>query len=82
VTTTGEVAGAFKLQPEDALCAMNGVRITPPDATFKNGRYVLPAHARGVLVLADPPEAGWRLEDGSHDTPPDDPGHDRDDETP
>jgi hypothetical protein len=32
------------------------------DATLTNGRYELPAHARGVLVLADPPEAGWRLE--------------------
>ena len=32
------------------------------DATFTNGRYELPSHARGVLVLADPPEAGWRLE--------------------
>ncbi len=32
------------------------------DATLTNGRYELPRHARGVLVLADPPEAGWRLE--------------------
>ena len=32
------------------------------DATLTNGCYELPAHARGVLVLADPPEAGWRLE--------------------
>lgn len=32
------------------------------DATLTNGRYELPAHARGVLVLADPPEAGWRIE--------------------
>jgi hypothetical protein len=31
------------------------------DATLTNGRYELPAHARGVLVLADPPEAGWRM---------------------
>ena len=36
------------------------------DATLTNGRYELPAHARGVLVLADPPEAGWR-----RDLPPD-----------
>ena len=40
------------------------------DATLTNARYELPAHARGVLVLADPPEAGWRLElppdEGSH----------------
>ena len=43
------------------------------DATLTNGRYELPAHARGVLVLADPPEAGWRLElppdEGSHPKP-------------
>jgi hypothetical protein len=32
------------------------------DATLTNGRYELPAHARGVLVLADPPEAGWRMQ--------------------
>jgi len=32
------------------------------DATLTNGFYELPPHARGVLVLADPPEAGWRLE--------------------
>jgi hypothetical protein len=39
------------------------------DATLTNGRYELPAHARGVLVLADPPEEGWRLE-----LPPDEEG--------
>jgi hypothetical protein len=33
-----------------------------PDATLTNGRYELPPSARGVLVLADPPEAGWRME--------------------
>ena len=33
-----------------------------PDATFTNGRYELPSSARGVLVLANPPEAGWRME--------------------
>jgi hypothetical protein len=33
-----------------------------PDATLKNGRWKLPRSARGVLVLADPPEAGWRLQ--------------------
>jgi hypothetical protein len=37
------------------------MRIDVPDATFTNGRYELPRSARGVLVLADPPEAGWRL---------------------
>jgi hypothetical protein len=36
-----------------------------PDATFTNGRYELPPHARGVLVLADPPEAGWRIQTDS-----------------
>ena len=39
------------------------------DATLTNGRYELPAHARGVLVLADPPEADWRIE-----SPTDEPG--------
>jgi hypothetical protein len=38
-----------------------------PDATFTNGRYELPPHARGVLVLADPPEAGWRIRATSDD---------------
>jgi hypothetical protein len=33
-----------------------------PDATLTNGRYELPPSARGVLVLADPPEAGWRMQ--------------------
>ena len=37
-----------------------------PDATFTNGRYVLPPHAHGVLVLADPPEAGWRIQTHSN----------------
>ena len=32
------------------------------DASLKNGRWELPPHARGVLVLADPPEAGWRIQ--------------------
>jgi hypothetical protein len=48
-------------------CEMNGFRLTVPDATFTNGRYVLPPHARGVLVLADPPEAGWQIEESSDD---------------
>ena len=38
-----------------------------PDATFTNGRYELPPHACGVLVLADPPEAGWRMRTHSDD---------------
>jgi hypothetical protein len=41
-----------------------------PDATFTNGRYELPpARVRGefVLVLADPPEAGWRMRTHSDD---------------
>jgi hypothetical protein len=33
-----------------------------PDATLTNGGYELPPSARGVLVLADPPGAGWRME--------------------
>jgi hypothetical protein len=32
-----------------------------PDASLTNGRYELLRSARGVLVLADPPEAGWRI---------------------
>ena len=32
------------------------------DRTLTNGRYELPPSARGVLVLADPPEAGWRMQ--------------------
>ena len=31
----------------------------PPNAKLTNGRWALPASAREVLVLADPPEAGW-----------------------
>lgn len=38
------------------------MQMDAPDATFTNGRYELPPSARGVLVLADPPEAGWRLQ--------------------
>jgi hypothetical protein len=38
-----------------------------PDATFTNGRYELPRAARGVLVLADPPEAGWRLQPAANE---------------
>ncbi len=38
-----------------------------PDATFTNGRFDLPASARGVLVLADPPEAGWQMRTASNE---------------
>ncbi len=45
------------------------MQMDAPDATFTNGRYELtngryelPPSARGALVLADPPEAGWRLQ--------------------
>jgi hypothetical protein len=38
-----------------------------PDATYTNGRYELPPSARGVLVLAHPPEAGWRVRTPSDD---------------
>jgi hypothetical protein len=37
-------------------------RMNAPGATLTNGRYELPPSARGVLVLADPPELGWRME--------------------
>jgi hypothetical protein len=40
------------------------------DATLTNGRYELPRHARGVLVLADPPEAGWRIEQANQEGDP------------
>jgi hypothetical protein len=36
-----------------------------PEATYTNGRYEPPRAARGVLVLADPPESGWRIETSS-----------------
>jgi hypothetical protein len=55
-----------------------------PDATYTNGRYELPPHARGVLVLADPPEAGWRTQaprgqrSGTECDPPGEPGGERD----
>jgi hypothetical protein len=38
------------------------MRIEASEATFTNGRYELPGSAQGVLVLGDPPEAGWRLD--------------------
>jgi hypothetical protein len=38
------------------------MRTDAPDTTFTNGRYELPRAAQGMLVLADPPEGGWRLE--------------------
>ncbi len=44
-------------------------RMNAPDATLKNGRYELPASARGVLVLADPPESGWRMRAPSDERP-------------
>jgi hypothetical protein len=40
---------------------MTGARSNAVDATLTNGRNELPASARDVLVLADPPEAGWRM---------------------
>ena len=36
-----------------------------PEATYTNGRYEPPRAARGVLVLTDPPESGWRIEPSS-----------------
>ncbi len=38
-----------------------GIQVNKPGATYQNGRYELSGAARGVLVLADPPEAGWRM---------------------
>ena len=38
-----------------------------PDATFTNGRFELPASARGFVVLADPPEAGWQMRTASNE---------------
>jgi hypothetical protein len=38
------------------------IRMNEPDAARTNGRCELPPSARGVLVLADPPEAGWRID--------------------
>jgi hypothetical protein len=46
---------------------MRGARINAPDATRTNGRYELPASARGALVLAEPPEAGWRMRTRSNE---------------
>jgi len=33
-----------------------------PQVTLTDGRYEFRAPNRGALVLADPPEAGWLLE--------------------
>jgi hypothetical protein len=33
-----------------------------PQVTLTNGRYEFPVPTGDVLVLADPPEAGWVLE--------------------
>jgi hypothetical protein len=41
--------------------------MTAPNATPTNGRYELPPHARGLLVIADPPEAGWRLQPSANE---------------
>jgi hypothetical protein len=49
------LVAAFPAQPQ----TKKEREMNAPDATFTNGRYELPPHARGVLVLADPPEAGW-----------------------
>jgi hypothetical protein len=47
----------YLTQPE-----IKGARMNMRDETLTNGRYELPPSARGVLVLADPPEAGWRMQ--------------------
>jgi hypothetical protein len=46
---------------------LSAMRADAPDATLTNGRYELPRSARGVLVLADPPEAGWRLQPATNE---------------
>jgi hypothetical protein len=33
-----------------------------PAVTLTNGRYEFPIPPGALLVLADPPEAGWRIE--------------------
>jgi len=38
-----------------------GGRENAPDSILTSCRFELPPSARGVLVLADPPEAGWRM---------------------
>jgi hypothetical protein len=45
-----------------ADCNSKEQAMTAPNATPTNGRHELPPPARGLLVLADPPEAGWRLQ--------------------
>ena len=37
------------------------------DETLTNGRFELSASARGVLALANPPEAGWRMRTRSNE---------------
>jgi hypothetical protein len=44
--------------------------MTAPNATLTNGRYELPPQARGLLVIADPPEAGWRLQPSANEPAP------------
>jgi len=41
--------------------------LKPLDARLTNGRWELPASARGVLVLAKPPEAGWQMRTRSNE---------------
>jgi hypothetical protein len=40
-----------------------------PNVTHTNGRYGYEFHGppRGILILADPPEAGWRMRASSDD---------------
>jgi hypothetical protein len=41
--------------------------MTAPNPTLTSGRYEPPPRARGLLVLADPPEAGWRLQPSANE---------------
>jgi hypothetical protein len=40
-----------------------------PAVTLTNGRYEIRIPAGGQLVLADPPDAGWRIERGRTNGP-------------
>jgi hypothetical protein len=53
--------------PDPKRTAKEGASMNEPDAIFTNGRYELPASAPGVFVVADPPEAGWRMQTPSID---------------
>ena len=55
------IVAAFAAPERGGEATTKGARMNAPDSTYTNGRYELPRSGRGVLVLADPPEAGWRM---------------------